>query len=160
MIRAGLAPRCTPRTCAAPPGSRTDSAAASRNCAWSEAFQARAARAGPAAPAMIRGLLGSSSYDPRPALSRGLLQPGWHRLIRLLSALLASAPLALVLADAPPPARSPRVCVCVCVCVCMCLLLQYCNTYITTLFAWGEGDSGGHVLCETTSQIVTVVWIN
>jgi hypothetical protein len=23
---------------------------------------------------------------------------------------------------------------------------------ITTLFAWGEGDSGGHVLCETMSR--------
>ena len=33
-----------------------------------------------------------------------LLQPGRHQLIRLLAALLASAPLALVLADARPPA--------------------------------------------------------
>ena len=33
-----------------------------------------------------------------------LLQPGWHQLIRLLAALLASAPLPLMLADAAPPA--------------------------------------------------------
>ena len=32
----------------------------------------------------------------------------------------------------------------------MCLLLQYQS--ITKLFAWGEGDSGGHLLRETTSR--------
>ena len=33
-----------------------------------------------------------------------LLQPGRHRLIRLLAALLAFTPLTLMLTDAPPPA--------------------------------------------------------
>jgi hypothetical protein len=60
-------------------------------------------------------------------------------------------------------------CVCVCVCVCVCLCLCVCARVdvdwqskhvcvfitavpITKLFAWGEGDSGGHVLRETTSR--------
>ena len=34
---------------------------------------------------------------------------------------------------------------------CVCLLLQY-TVPITKLFAWGEGDRGGHVLRESTSQ--------
>jgi hypothetical protein len=37
---------------------------------------------------------------------RELLQAGQHRRVRLLAALLASAPDALVLADARPPATS------------------------------------------------------
>jgi hypothetical protein len=51
-----------------------------------------------------------------------------------------------------------RVCVCVCVCVCVgsctidvgvCVLITAAPS--TKLFAWREGDSGGHVLRETTS---------
>jgi hypothetical protein len=47
-----------------------------------------------------------SIYEYTSALNTfsELLQPGRHRLIRVLAALLALAPLALVLADAPPPA--------------------------------------------------------
>ncbi len=33
-----------------------------------------------------------------------------------------------------------------------CVCVYYCSTYQKMLFAWGEGDSGGHVLRETTSQ--------
>ena len=41
--------------------------------------------------------------------------------------------------------RNLHVSTCVCVC--------YCSTVASTkLFAWGEGDSGGHVLRETTSR--------
>ena len=36
------------------------------------------------------------------------------------------------------------------VCVCLCVFIT--AVPITKLFAWGEGDSGGHVLQETTSR--------
>jgi hypothetical protein len=36
------------------------------------------------------------------------------------------------------------------VCVCVCVFIT--TVPITKLFAWGEGDSGGRVLRETTSR--------
>ena len=37
-------------------------------------------------------------------------------------------------------------------CVCLLLCVFITAVPITKLFAWGEGDSGGHVLRETTSR--------
>ena len=45
------------------------------------------------------------------------------------------------------------VCMCVCKCVCTCAPAAHKRQKLLNFsFAWGEGDSGGHVLRETTSR--------
>ena len=46
--------------------------------------------------------------------------------------------------------RLPRICMRVAKGVCVCVFIT--TVPITKLFAWGEGNSGGHVLRETTSR--------